>query len=322
MDYLQHILGALNLRLDAKYTAALDQQLEAYKAQTYDIEYPEMKARSLIPLSTSTDPGAESISYSQWDEYAMAQLIANYADDLPMADVKVEKFTSPVHSIGQAYQFSVQDLRRAAMSGNSLEGRRGKAARRAIELKIDSIAAVGDAGAKLKGFLNHPNVSIYSALTDGTSARWCQGRGSGVAPKSPNRIQADMHTVVNNIRSTTKEIHSPDTMLLPSFEFGHVMQTPVASDNQTTILRSFLANSPYITNVDSWHKLDAADAAGTGPRLVAYQRTSEVLELEIPQDFEQFPPQAQNLAYVVPCHARVGGVIIYYPLAVAYMDGI
>ena len=77
-----------------------------------------------------------------------------------------------------------------------------------------------------------------------------------------------------------------------------------------------------ITDVDFWHKLDLADAAGTGPRMVTYQRDPEVLELVIPQEFEQFPPQARNLAFVVPCHARVGGVVVYYPLAIVYTDGL
>ena len=55
--------------------------------------------------------------------------------------------------------------------------------------------------------------------------------------------------------------------------------------------------------------------------MVAYQRDPMVLQLEIPQEFEQFPPQARGLSFVVPCHARIGGVHMHYPLAVAYMDG-
>ena len=57
--------------------------------------------------------------------------------------------------------------------------------------------------------------------------------------------------------------------------------------------------------------MDFADAAGTGPRMLTYQRDPEILELIIPQDFEQFPPQARNLAFVVPCHARIGGVVTH-----------
>lgn len=319
MDYLQTILNQVGLRLDDKYTAALDQQLEFVKTQTYDILYPELKARRLLPQDTSVDPGAETISYQQWDEYGMAEIISNYADDLPMVETLTEKFTQVVQSIGKGYQYSIQDLRRAAMSGNQLDLRRARAARRAVERKVDDIAATGDAKGKLKGFLNHPNVSVLTAANDGTSTRWVQGRAT---PKTAALIQADMHNVVNTVRSVSKEVHTANTLLLPSYEFGYLSQTPVGSDNQATVLRSFLANNPFISNIESWYKLDTADAAGTGPRMVAYDRSPEVLELVIPQEFEQLPPQARNLAFVVPCHARVGGVVVYYPLGLIYMDGI
>jgi hypothetical protein len=55
--------------------------------------------------------------------------------------------------------------------------------------------------------------------------------------------------------------------------------------------------------------------------VVAYLRNPEVLELEIPQDFEQFAPERRNLEFIVNCHARCGGVLVYQPLAMAYMDG-
>lgn len=322
-DYLNTILTQIGMgdevRRDAKFTAALDQALEEVKAKTYDVKYPALKGRSFVPVNTSTDPGAETITYQQWDEYGMAEIIANYADDLGMVDVKAEKFSSPVHSLGKAYQFSVEDLRRSALAGNSLDARRARACRRAFELKLDELIAFGDAKGKLKGLLNHPNVTVLTAANDGTATEWVTGRAT---PKSAANIQADMFTCTNNIRTTTLEVHQANTILLGTVEHGHISQAAVGTDNQTTILRSFLANNPNITSIESWHKLDTADAAGTGPRLVCYEKDPENLELELPLDFEQFPPQARNLAFVVPCHGRVGGVIMYYPLSMVYMDGV
>jgi hypothetical protein len=323
MNYLELILETLGLtadaRWDAKYTAALDLQLEELRAQTYDIKYPELKARKLVPVDNSVDPGAEAVAYHQWDDVGMANIIANYADDLPMVDALAEKFTQPIHGMGDAYQYSVQDLRRAAMAGNQLDTRRPRAARRAIERRIDDIAATGHAKGNLKGLINHPNVTILSAANDGTSTRWVTGRSPA---KAPDLIKADMHAAVTNIWTVTKQVHQPNTILLPTVEYGHISQQQVGTENQTTILQSFLANNPFITMVDFWYKLDTADAAGTGPRMVTYQRDPEVLQLVIPQDFEQFPPQAKNLAFIVPCHARIGGVQVYYPLAIVYTDGL
>lgn len=322
-SHLQAILIALGLvsadRHDDKFTAALDVQLDFIKSKTYDVQYPELKARRLVPVDNTPDPGAENVVYNQWDEYGMADIIANYADDIGMVDALVEKFSQPISSIGKGYQYSIQDLRRAAMTGNQLDARRARAARRAVERKIEDVAAFGDPKGKLKGMLNHPNVPIYTAATDGTDTSWYQGRAT---PKASDLIIADMNTLVDNVRVTTKEVHTPDALLLSTGEFGFVSQTPVSTLNQATILKSYLANQPFIKGVESWYKLDNANSTGDGPRMMAYQRDPEVLELIIPQEFEQFPPQARNLAFVVPCHARVGGVIFYYPLGAAYMDGI
>lgn len=308
------IIGNGDAHLDAKFTSVLDDELEFIKARTFDIQYPELKARMFIPVSNEADPGAESITYRQWDEYGMAKIIANYADDLDLVDALVEEFTSPVQSIGKAYQFSIQDLRRAAMSGNSLDQRRARAARRAIERGIEQIAATGAINGKsaggLGGFLNNPNVPLVTPIT---------GTWSGATAAE---IIADMNKLVSSVVTSTKETQVPDTILMDQASFALISQKPVAVDNQTTVLRSFLANNPYVRNIDTWVLLENADVAGTGPRLVCYKRDPEILSLEIPQEFEQLPPEARNLSFVVNCHARVGGVLIYYPLAVAYMDGI
>ena len=84
---IQQILAQLNLtghRYDAKFTSSLDLQLEHLRAKTYDIKYPELRARRFIPVDTSVDPGAETHAYYQFDSYGMADLIANYADDITL----------------------------------------------------------------------------------------------------------------------------------------------------------------------------------------------------------------------------------------------
>lgn len=316
---LQAILDQLGLRLDSGATATLLRQLEYVKSQTYDVLYPTLKARMFFPVTNEAGPGAEVIVYRQWDHVGMAEVIANYADDLSLAEATVGEFFQPVKSLGKAYQYSIQDLRRAALSGNQLDMRRARACREAHERTVDDIAAVGRAKHKMRGILNHPNIPVQTAATDGTSTRWVQGR---TTPKSSALIQKDMHTAVNTVRSNTREIHSPETVLLPTFEFGYIAQAPVAVDNQTNILRSFLENNPFVQNIDSWYKLDTADVAGTGPRMFVYTRSPDVMTLEIPQDFEQFPPEARNLAFVVNTHSRIGGMIVYRPLANIYVDGI
>lgn len=310
-QYLNSLTPAGERRLDARETAALTRQLEMVKSKTYDIQYPGLKARQFIPVSSEANTGANAITYRQWDQYGMAKVISNFADDLPRVDVSVKEFTTPVQSIGDAYGFSIQELRAAAMSGSQLDTKRASAARRAFEACVDEIAAFGVPDAGLTGFLNHANVGSTSPDT-----------GTWTGATTPANILRDMNKLVQAVIIQTKQVWTPDTLLLPTAAFALISQTFMSADNNMTILRAFLANNPYIKNVDQWVKLDLADAEGDGPRMVCYARNPEVVELEIPQEFEQFPPQWRNLEAVIPCHGRIGGTVIRYPLAMEYMDGI
>jgi hypothetical protein len=317
---LQQMAQSIGLRLDAGETATLNQQLEYVKARTYDVRYPTMIGRSLVPEDTSIPAAAETVTYEQWDHYAIAELLTNYSTDFKEVGVSVKEFTSRVHGLGNFYSFSIQDLRRAMMSGARLPERKAKAARRGIELAIDDIIAFGHPQTQMKGLLNNSNVTILTAANDGTATEWVTGR---TTPKTPALIQKDMAQTVTYVWTTTKQIHRPNTIVMPTVEYGHISQTAVGSDNnQTTILSNFLGNNPAIGQIIPWYKLDTADAAGTGPRMLSYEKTDEVLDLALPVDFEQFPPQAVKLSFETYCHARIGGVKMYYPLAVVYMDGV
>lgn len=298
-------------RMDARETAFLSRQLEYVKSRTYDVRYPNLKARQFIPVDTSAPSGARTITYRQWNMYAVAKIISNYADDLPRVDVIAQEYSVKPKSLGAAYGYSVQDLRSAAMANERIDVRKGQAARRAIESGIDQIGASGNAAAGLVGIANLPNVPLVSPDT-----------GSWDATTSPLLIIADLNKLVQSIIVASKEVFAPDTILMDTGSFTLLNQMYMSADNNVTVLRAFLNNSPYIRNIDQWAKLDTANAAGNGPRLICYLRSPEVLTMEIPQDFEQFPPERRNLEFVINCHARTAGVVCYYPLAIAYMDGV
>lgn len=297
-------------REDANETAIFARQLEYVYTKTYDVKYPEFKARLFIPVDTSVPTGAETYTYRQFDEIGMAKLISNYASDLPNVTLLGKEFTGKCKSLGTSYSYSIQDVRRASMAGLPLETSLARVARRVTEAKIDNLAAFGDENTGLTGFLNAANVPLISP----TTGTWSSA--------TADQIIADLDKLVNSIVIVSNGIHVPDTLLLPITQFLRLnnLQRSVASDK--TVLQWYLENNPFIKNIDQWYLLDLADDDLNGPRAVCYKRDPEVLGLVIPQEFEQFPPQAENLAFTIPCHARVGGVKVTYPLAMAYMDGI
>lgn len=301
------------MRLDAGETAVVTRQLLYIKARTYDVKYPMFKARDFIPVSHEVPSGAEQWAYWQWDMYGMAKIIANYASDFPRADVVKKEFTQSVKSLGASYGYTVQDMRRIAFmapqGGGQLDVKRATAARRSIEAAIDDIAAVGSTDAGFSGFVNNTNVPVFAAPV-GT---W--------ATATALEIIGDLNALVQKVITQTNQVEIPDTILFPIAEFQIITQTPFSTLADRTVATWFLINNPYIQDVDQWVKLNLQNAGKTGGRIVCYRRDEEVCSLEIPQEFEQFAPDKEGMEYTIPCHARIGGVAFYYPLAACYMDG-
>lgn len=308
-DHNAQVAQTLNQRFDANETAHFTRALEFVKAQTYDVKYPTLMARQLIPVSNEVDNASDAILYRQWDHVGMAKIIANHADDLPLVDALAKEFSSPVKSLGVAFQYSIQDIRRSAKTGSALERHRADAARQAFENRVDDIAAFGDPSTNLPGFFRLANVPVLAAT----------GVFTGLTHE---QILDDLMRLTHSIPNATKGVERPDTLVLPVEILNYISSNKINPNTDKTILAAFLERNRYITSVEEWYKAGEADVAGTGPRAVAYRKDPTVLTLEIPQEFEMFPAQPHNLSFRVPCHGRIGGVQCRYPLALAYMDGI
>ena len=294
------------LRFDAGQTTMFQRQLEYFIRELFNVEYPEHKSKMFFPVDNSAPNGTTTVTHRQYDTAGRAKVIANYADDIPLVNVIGTEFPTQVVGLGAGYEISIQDLRAAAMAGVPLEAELADAARNAIELGIDEVAAVGDADAGLVGFLNHASIPLVAP----DNAPW-----SGA---TPDEIVADIEKLWASIAVATNQIHMPDTLLLDPASWGHLNQR--MTDTDVNIKKYLLANLENLKGLDQWYRLTDAGAAST-TRIMAYQRTPRTGRIIIPQEFEQFSPQQRNYSYIVPCHARVGGAKIPYPFAFAHMDG-
>lgn len=309
-------------RLDANESVFFARELEHVKAQSYDVQYPELTATKNIPVSSEAGPGAETITYQQYDSVGFAKIISNYATDLPRVDLKGKEFTAKVKSIGASYGYSIQDIRAARMAGKPLEQRKANAVRMANDQEVNRIAYFGDSAHGLVGLINHPNITSYILPTDGT----LNGTTAGTAAaakfinKTPAQVLRDLNGMVAKVLKLTQKVERPDTLIL-DHENHADLSTRARSDNsETTILEFFLKNSPYVKKVEVVPELNGAGTGDTNV-VMMYKKSPDKLTLEIPQPFEQFPPQAEGLEFVIPCHSRCAGVIVYYPLSIIKAEG-
>lgn len=304
-----------DIRNDAGETATYTRALEYIIAETYRVEYPELRARQFIPVDTRVPAGATSFTWRIWDWAGMAKIIANGADDLPTVEIMSAEIAQLCKSLGIGYAYTLQDLRGSALMGMNLDTEKSTAARRAHENLFDYLAAFGDTKVGLPGFLNNPNVPIISAPAT-LNGDW------GNPATTPDEILDDLHAMSASVYTVTKGAGSADTLLLPPVRYKVLAVRRMSQYDKTPILRAFLESDPYIKAVDQWNYLDTADAAGTGPRAMAYKRDQNVAAVVEPMPFTQHPPQAKNLGFTVPCESRVGGVSFKQPLKAVYADGI
>lgn len=296
-------------RLDAAESAFFDRQLEFIYAQTFDIKFAELRAREFIPTSNAANPGARSVTYEQFTEVGLAQVISAGAKDTPRVDVNGVEFNRPVRMLGASYGWNVSDVKAAAMAGRDLQPRRARAARRAIERKLDEIAAVGEPEHGIaEGFLNDSDVTIDAAT----------GNWTGL---TADQVIADVSTMMQGIHTDSLGVEIADTLILPDEQWAFISTTPRGTQSDTTILKYLMQNFPNLTAVEPWFRNAGAGAGGVD-RGVLYKRDPDILTQEIPEDFNQLPVQEQGLEFVVHALAKTAGTAMYYPVAVRYMDGL
>lgn len=306
-------------RLDANESIFFARQLEYIRPKAYDVKRAKLSALEVMPIDTSTNPGAEYITYRQYDSVGSAKVIANYADDLPRADVTAKEFVSPVRGIGDSYGYSVQEIRAAQFTGTDLNTKRQAAARRAHDELINKLAWAGDTVSGLPGFLSNANIPGYTIPADGT------GTSKLFSTKTADQILRDMNGVSNSVFTTSKGVHRPNELWMPLAQYSLISSTPRSSTSDTTILEYFLANNPFVQRVIP--VLELASTANGGSNgatdtMIAADNSIDNYQLNLAMMFMQHAPQQKNLEFVIPCESRFAGVTIEYPLAFSKADSV
>lgn len=306
-------------RLDANESIFFARQLEYIRPKAYDVKRAKLSALEVMPIDTSTNPGAEYITYRQYDSVGSAKVIANYADDLPRADVTAKEFVSPVRGIGDSYGYSVQEIRAAQFTGTDLNTKRQAAARRAHDELINKLAWGGDPVSGLPGLLSNANIPGYTIPADGT------GTSKLFSTKTADQILRDLNGIANAVFNTSKGVHRPNELWIPLAQYSLIASTPRSGTSDTTILEYFLANNPFITKVVP--VLELASTANGGlngatDTMIAVDNSIDNYQLNLAMMFMQHAPQQKNLEFVIPCESRFAGVTVEYPLSMCKADSI
>lgn len=303
--------------LDASSSIFFRRELEFVKAKSYDIEYQDLTARLLFPVSNEAGANAQIITWTSYDRVGMAQIISSYAKDLPRADITGTQESSPVRPIGLSFAYTVDEVRTAEALGKNLEQRRVNAVQRGSEETIDHIAWYGDAASGLPGFLTNPNIPT-GPVAPGANATttW--------ATKTPAEILADVNNLFGTMYSVTRKKERASRLLLPILQWNYIMSTPRSDNSDTTIASYLVQNSPWLSSLEDIMAIPELEDAGTGgtDMMVIYTPDPDKLTMEVPLELEFLPVQEIGLWYETPAWAKTGGVIVYKPLSIRFAYGI
>ena len=299
--------------LDSAETMFFQRELEQVKAKSYDVLKVPLKAFELIPVDSTTAPGAKTVTYEQYDSTGIAKIISNYADDLPTADVKGKEFHSTIKAIGNSYVYSKDDIRAAQFAGKPLNQRKANAAVEAHRQLMNKLAFFGDAEYGIQGLLTNANIPAAPVVAGAaTTLTW--------ATKTADEILLDLNDAVSDMLDLTKGVEVPNTIVMPIAQYNLIATTARSANSDTTILEFFKGNNPGIEVM--WAtELKGAFTGGTDGFIV-YNRNPDKLFMEVPLIAEMSPAQERGLAYTVSVESKFGGCIIPYPLSLSFRRGI
>lgn len=304
---------------DANETLFLERELTQLRAKMYEVAYPELVARTFVPKATDIAPSADTYSYKVLTPVGRGKFITYKSDDLPRVDLVGREVLGKVRPIGLSYGWDINELRESARMGVPLPELKARTARNATEFMIDEVLAFGgitDANAArpdvgLNGMVNNADVAGIGIAAGGW---WLNP-----TPLTPALVLADLTAQVSAISAASGNLFKANAILLPTAHYNYVKQTPFSTQTGDSILTVFKKNNEEIQTIAPWNKLDTAGVAAK-PRGIVYQKDPSILEGVIPQEFETMPPEWHGLELTVACHARVGGVKIYQPTAMRYID--
>lgn len=303
-DALQAAMGFAE-----KQTAHVEREVNAQ-------QYPDIQYPGLIPVDTSANEFARTVTYYSSDKYGHADWINGNSDDIPMAGSEMAQHESKVYMAGVGYGWGYEEINQAQMLGIPLQSEDAMAARRAYEEFVDRVALYGDMNKGFQGLVNHTGVAP-TAVANGS---W------DVANEYD--ILEDVNIALNRVGEDTLYIAMSDTLLIPYTSFVQISTRAFGNDGSMTILEFLRRNNAYTAmtgqplTITAVRGLETAGVGGTA-RMVAYRRAPEVLKLHIPMPHRFLPVHQDGpLNWVVPGVFRLGGLDLRRPAEFTYSDGI
>jgi hypothetical protein len=307
--------------------AFLIAQASYIEPEIYRIQYPDILYPQLVPVDTSANEWAKSITYFAIDRVGEADWLSGMANDMRYADVNRAKFEQGLEMAGIGYTYTLEEIGQAMLiPGTNLTAERAEAARRLYEEFVDKLVRNGSAGSASKGLtglFNNANVAVTTAAATGT------GSSTYWKDKTADQIISDVQAAVTTVYDSSLTVEMADTILLPIKAMQLLADTRVPNTygNALNYLSKFNLYTQMTGQPLTLKSVLNLGNAGTNPadtgRMVAYRRDPRVVKFHLPMPHRFLPVwQTGPTRFDIPGIFRVGSVEVRRPGAFAYVDGI
>lgn len=300
----------------------LVEQTAHIEAEVYQIAYPDIQYSQLIPVDSSANEWAKSVTFYSMDKAGAADWFAGNATDLKLADVSRAKHEQTIYMAGIGYRYTLEEIGQAMMvPGMNLTADKAEAARRAYEEFVDNLALFGDSTKGIEGLCNNSTVTSAHAASVSNKTDW----GS----KDGDQIAKDINDALGDVYADSLQVEMADTVLLPVASMTLLATKRMDSNGSSMSVLDWVKNYNVFTattgqplTIRAVRGLETADD-GQGGRMVVYRKDPRVLKMHIPMPHRFLPVwQTGPITFDIPGIFRVAGLDIRRPGAVRYIDGI
>ena len=268
-----------------------------------------MPRSGFVVFGQDTEVGEwdETYVHETYEATGIAQLVADDADDIPLADVSFREEIYLIRDFISGYKYTINELGKSQQTGRNIPTKRAEAARDAINNKMNRLMWYGDPVAKLFGattFPNTPRRIMATPINGGT----------------PATVLQMLNNAVNSIFTLTETNAQEFIVELASDDYAYIASTPVdlSGGIENSILNVFMKNQKkMVLAVEPRPELKGAGPTGNNIALIHAPGT---FSHKVAMMFRQLDPQPKGLSFITPVMARSGGIYSDYPLEAVILE--
>lgn len=312
---------------DAQALGFVTNNLQAIVSMGEEILYTGFRLDEFLPIVGNIPEGATEYSYRVTDQAGEGAFISNDGTNAPTASVAQKLVPYPLRYAGIVPHWTVEDLRRAMMTGLALDTETIMAGMTGAMNHIEKVAFSGIADEGVKGLVNLPT-SGTGAVTQNSQAANKEIVDDLTAEEVRHLLISEIGALIEDSNQIFgRQLRSGLCIYLPQAEYNYVTSTPIGDNSDKSIWDFVMAYNPWTQMTGEAPMLKALlelkSAGGTNiNRMVTAINDLRVWEIAVPFFPRILTTINEGYRITAPIEYKVSALNVKRPKAIRYRDKI